>query len=760
MYSALPTLRVSYFMAAINKKIEEKGDFEILFGSSPECDYPLPFPEDKISPKHAALKRAGDRLFLRDLKSSQGTFVNGKKIRNRWHEITLNDNVLLGEIPLEIKPNILLGRDRVGLDVRELFYEIPVRSKGWFKSSRRTLTDNVSVSAEPGTLTGVMGPSGAGKTVLLNLMSGHLKPQRGKVTVGNFDIHKSFGLIKDIIGYVPQDDTLIPELEVSQSLHYCLRLGYPNMEPDVRQTLIEDVLTGMGFTENRLDKLLNTQIGSAEQRGLSGGERKRVNIAHELVRNPLLLFLDEPTSGLSSVDSEQVVSLLKNICNEKKVAMLMTIHQPSKAIFKLLDNLLLLNVGGKVAYFGPAEEVVSYFREYSEEPADGNPAEYVLRVLANKKSWKSELAPETLWRNRLEKHKSELYEEISGKKKKTRHQKKYNLLHQFSLLMRRNIRIRLSDKGSLALLLFQAIIISSLLLLTFKGFESDYTNFDRFARTWFHFITKYEQSAEKEETLFAEPAFRDSLKLAEESLPMIGEHSAQRRASILFLLIAAAIWFGVVNAAREIVSEKSILQRETRAFLCICPYLAAKVFILSIIALVQTGILLTVTCYLIPLSVNKFFLFWCVLICTSIAGSCLSLFISSVARTEQFSLMAVPILIIPQLFLGGLIRPFKFFADAFHVSDFILQKWAFKALLAFDSIGQNILIQMTDMNNRDPLKYITFSEQTLVDIFFGNPSSCLLPCSLSANSQTILMIFLHAMIPLMLTYLWMRKKYA
>jgi ABC-type multidrug transport system ATPase subunit/ABC-type multidrug transport system permease subunit len=753
-------------MAAINKKIEEKGDFEILLGSSPDCDYALTGLEDVISPKHAALKRAGDRLFLKDLKSDQGTFINGRKIRNRWHEITLNDNVLLGNIPLEIKPRILLGRDRVGLEARHLFYEIPDRSRGWFKPSdlspgRRTLTDDVSVSAEPGTLTGIMGPSGAGKTVLLNLMSGHLKPYTGSVTVGDFNVHKSFGLIKDIIGYVPQDDTLIPELEVSQSLHYCLRLGYPNMESDVRQTLIEDVLIGMGFTENRLDKLLNTQIGSAERRGLSGGERKRVNIAHELVRNPLLLFIDEPTSGLSSVDSEQVVSLLKDICNEKKVTMLMTIHQPSRTIFRMLDNLLLLNVGGKVAYFGPAAEVVTYFRAYSEEPADGNPAEYVLRVLANKKSWKSDLEPEMLWQNRLEKHKAELPEEKEGKKSKTPRQKKYHLFHQFFLLMRRNIRIRLSDKASLALLLFQSLIIASLLLLTFKGFESDYINFDRFARTWFHFITKYERSAEREETLFAEPAFRDSLKLAEENRTLIGEHSAQRRASVLFLLIAAAIWFGVVNAAREIVSEKSVMQRETRAFLCIFPYLAAKVFILSMIAVIQTGILLSIACYLIPLSASKFFLFWSLLTVTSIAGSCLSLFISSAAETEQFSLMAVPILIIPQLFLGGLIRPFKFFADTLHISDFILQKWAFKALLAFDSMGQNILVQMTDMDNRDPLKYITFSDRTLVDVFFGNPSSCiLLPCSLSENSYTMLMIFLHAMIPLMLTYIWMRKKYA
>jgi len=130
-----------------------------------------------------------------------------------------------------------------------------------------------------------------------------------------------------------------------------------------------------------LENVLHTRIGSPKQRGVSGGERRRVNIAHELVRNPLILLLDEPTSGLSSVDSEYVIELLLDICHEKQVVIIMTIHQPSEIIFNAFDNLLLLNKGGKLAYFGPSDEAVPYFSKYFRPDTVKNPAEYVLRAL-------------------------------------------------------------------------------------------------------------------------------------------------------------------------------------------------------------------------------------------------------------------------------------------------------------------------------------------------------------------------------------------
>lgn len=385
-------------------KIEEKGDFEIVFGSSSDCNYPLTDFLDKVSPRHAALKREGDRLFLRDLGSSQGTYIDKNKIGTKWHEITLHNLVFFGEVPLEIGPTLLFGRDRVGINANDIFYTTRERVSRnrrdsslkrivrIIRPSRRVLCNHISIKVKEGALTGIMGPSGSGKTVLLNLLSGYLNPEGGNVMVGNFNVHKSFGLIKDIIGHVPQDDTLLPELTALQSLHYCLRLKYPDMEAHIRQTLIEDVLERMGFTGSKLELLMNTKIGSPGQRTLSGGERKRVNIAHELVTSPLLLFLDEPTSGLSSVDSEHVIGLLKNICKNRHVTTLMTLHQPSRVIFNQLDQILLLSFGGNMAYFGSRDDAIRYFQKFTgKRYVNENPAEYLLKAL---EIWEQKHSPD------------------------------------------------------------------------------------------------------------------------------------------------------------------------------------------------------------------------------------------------------------------------------------------------------------------------------------------------------------------------------
>jgi len=777
-------------MSAAHRKITQKGDFEILLGSGEECDYIFTELQDKISLKHAQLKRTGDRLFLRDLDSAQGTFINGKKIGSRWHEITLQDKVFLGKTPMEIGPSLLLGRDRVGLDANDLYFTIPhyPETYGILKKTvsiindffselhsgifpvddrkerphRRILSNHISIAADPGTLTAIMGPSGAGKTVLLNLMAGYRKPEKGRVMVGNFNVHESFGLVRDIIGYVPQEDTLIPELTVHQSLHYCLQLGYPDMEADVRQTLIETVLKRMGFSddekEKRLQKLLRTKIGSVDQRGLSGGERRRVNIAHELIRSPLLLYLDEPTSGLSSVDSEHVVGLLREICTVSKVTMLMTIHQPGKSIFQKLDNLLLMNRGGNVAYYGPADEAVEHFEKLTgKKCGDTNPADYVLQVLED---WNMEFPPEKYFfqkRNPGVVPYDENFKITDKEKTGTQQRKHHHVMHQLRLLFQRNIQVKLADKVSLALIFFQSLFIGLLLTATFSGFQKDYKEADVFARTWSDLRVRYHSEAT---VLNLGQLREESILRAEAAEVPPGENTAQRRASVLFLLIASAIWFGVINGAREIVSEKSTLKREAKGSLCLFSYLMAKFCVLLLIALVQTGILLLITVSLLEISDQRFFHFWFILILTALSASGLSLFVSALVKTEQASLMIVPLIIIPQLFLGGLIRPVKFLSgkliEMFPLNYLILQKWSFKAMLLSDSLKQNVLIQNIDLHNQNTLDYICFEKEPLIAAFFGNVQN--------SNFFQILIpiavIAVHALIPLMLAYICLIKKYS
>ncbi len=811
----------------------KKGDFELILGSDPDCDIPFEKFQGRISPKHIKLRREGDRLFLRGIRSAKKTCINGKEIgTRRWHEVTLNDEVFLGEkkeaggkkeaagVELVIKPTFLFGMERVSLIAHDLYYAIkttffkltdlkglgekdvpqelidrlkdleeeyadekafaealaqklsdkaqarkyaPTISEH-ARAERRILTNHISLKADPGTLIGIMGPSGAGKTVLLNLLSGYTKPQTGRVTVGNFDVHESFGMIKDIIGYVHQEDILIPQLTVEQSLNYAFRLRYPDRKYEVRKKCMEDVLGKMGFAKDKLTKLLKTKIGSSELRGLSGGERRRVNIAHELIRDPLLLFLDEPTSGLSSVDSEYVVGYLKQICEEKQVAMLMTIHQPSEDIFNQLDKLLLVNVGGNIVYFDSPKNVVPHFREHSGESTEGNPADYVLRVL-KRESWISDMTPEELHQNyQKESLQSDMEVEVPQEEDKAERKKNaplkeirrriYDPVYQLGLLLGRNIQVKLSDKKNLALLILQAVIISFLLIITFKGFLSDYEGLDRFARTWSEFTGQYDKAIETKTPLVLESAFRKSKEWADEKANQViwGEHTAQRRAAILFLLIASAIWFGVINASREIVSEKLILKRETRGSLCISSYLTAKICILLMIAIVQTLILLAAICiFLLPVSPMKFLKFWGVLILTSTAASSLGLWVSAMARNEQESLTWVPIIVIFELFMGGLVRPVKFLGDmAEHVSHLAIQKWFFKAMLIFDSDEHPVLFQIGNLDDKDPFNYIRFTEKIIADIFF-DPSS--------ASWSHWPWIGLHTVIPLLVAYAWLKRKY-
>ena len=747
-------------------RIQEKGDFEILLGSSPDCKYALNDFDKPIAPEHAALKRIEDRLFLKDLGTPLYTYINGKKVGSKWHEITLQDEVRLGEVPVEITPTILLGRERVSLNASDLYLTVPDKgnaSTSWpdldiknifKKASPKVLVNHTSLEAIPGTLTGIMGPSGSGKTVLLKLMAGYLRPEQGKVMVGHFNVYESFGLIREIIGYVPQEDTLFPQLTVWQSLHYCLRLRYPDMKSEKRRQRIEYVLVKMGFADIQLKTLLNTKIGR-----LSGGERKRVDIAHELVRDPLLLFLDEPTSGLSSVDSELIVSTLRKICDTYKITMLMTIHQPSRAIYDELDNLVLIN-DGNVVYFGPANKSVAYFEELAgKECGAANPANYVLKVLDQ---WHLRHSPEKYYLDAQSKiwpyeqivGKTDESNDLSADDQKKMKRKSYPLLHQFFLLLARNIRIKYADKASLMILFSQAIIIALLLLGTFNGFQGDYQNTDSFTRTWFSFIPKYRDKG----TALNLASLRDESKYwANSHKDFIGEQSAHRRASILFLLIASSIWFGVINGSREIVSEQSVLQRETKGSLSVFSYLMAKFYVLCFIAVIQTGILLGLSYSLLTVRPSLFLQFWFILFLTSIAASSLSLLISVLVKTEQAALMTVPLLIIPQLFLGGFIRPLKYLSgrlvENVHLSDLILAKWSFKGLLLYDSIvNNNILIQQIGGDNKDTINYLSFEKRSITDVFFDISAS-------QDIHYIIFIIILHALIPLILTYLSLKKRY-
>jgi len=244
----------------------------------------------------------------------------------------------------------------------------------------RPLCQGLSIGCEVGTITGIMGPAGAGKSVFLKLLCGYFKPSHGAIFLDGMNVHRDYNLAREHLGYVPQSEIMIPELSVAASLDYRMCLNSACSRSD-RVKRMKHVLTDLGFGDN-LEQILRQKIGKPEWQGdyLSGGERRRVNIAHELLNRPRILILDEPTSGLAASDAERVVALLRDLADEENMTVILTIHQPGREIFCQLDDLLVVSWGGRPAYYGRADRAVEYFEKISGigMKSPQNPAEFIV----------------------------------------------------------------------------------------------------------------------------------------------------------------------------------------------------------------------------------------------------------------------------------------------------------------------------------------------------------------------------------------------
>lgn len=935
----------------------------------------------------------GDRFFINSL-DAQG--------KTTWEEIQPGEQVFIGRKQISIPRQLFFGEDRITISAYRLFLSKKFWQRG-FRQETQVFCNDISFQAKPGTITGIMGPSGAGKTVLLNLLSGYVysKENTGRIFLNDsFDVQQDRRLLGRTIGYVPQDDTLIPQLTVQDSLNYAFRLRYPHVESSLKHHIIRDTCQKSGFTKET-ETLLSSPIGSPDAKTLSGGQRKRVNIAHELIRNPLLLFLDEPTSGLSSVDADTVIQSLKDLCEKTRITIILTIHQPSVRSFDLLDRLLLLNQGGNIIYFGGAQKAVEYFEDHTKttkEPGK-NPAEFLLESLEvwketvlgqedqetqsiqsiakayrqkpdffpysnapqcpsssqskqvclveiteavfeklhnqgisldilerlqssftitrqSLKKFKEENLPDELvqqlgeftgrcfvendldtilseeqvqaykdtivrhakacslqdreffWRDELrdelERVLGDAYspelgqrilklivedgltpQRVAGRTKDRSEevrQGSFSCVYQCAILLRRNLAVSRADKNTRRFQLIQPVIIGLLMLAAFSWYTQDYYGEDILSRIGLEFTKKW-----KRETIVPSQDLPEAKRRAYNEANLISEGTANRRAAVFFLLIASCIWFGVINACREIVDERTVLKREAKSSLNISSYLIAKVLFLAWICLKQVVILLLVVAlpnilaaapfpqHVKALLVStelithiSFAGLFGILWGASVLSSWLGLCISAIAPTQRFALTAVPLLIIPQLLLGGLIRPirdidrsqsFMITAEALqqlsqqqipqatldklekmktqrftreqdfwfavisvleekpdtrlrkllqqvakmpaicarnplpvHIHDFMLQKWSFRAVLQYDSMGNmQVLRKMVDVNKYDRYRYLQFEPVKIIDLFFVVTEDML-----DVSELLLRTILIHALVLLIPTYLWLK----
>ncbi|MGB1318992.1 MAG: ATP-binding cassette domain-containing protein, partial [Flavobacteriales bacterium] len=215
---------------------------------------------------------------------------------------------------------------------------------------------NLNMREHSGQLLGIMGASGAGKSTLLNILNGTSAPSKGAVNINGIDIYKEPDKVEGLIGYISQDDLLIEDLTVFENLYYNAKLCFDGVSKFKLTKMVMATLKSLGLNE-----IKDLKVGSPLNKKISGGQRKRLNIALELIREPSILFVDEPTSGLSSRDSENIMDLLKELALKGKLVYVV-IHQPSSDIYKMFDKLMILDTGGYPVYYGNPIDAIQYFK--------------------------------------------------------------------------------------------------------------------------------------------------------------------------------------------------------------------------------------------------------------------------------------------------------------------------------------------------------------------------------------------------------------
>lgn len=271
-------------------------------------------------------------------------------------------------------------KERIDLVWRDLQFSVPIKAKKGDPAREKVILKGMSGHVRAGSMLAVMGSSGAGKTSLLNLLAGRITTSKGAKASGEVYVNgkpRDYNKFAKLAAYVLQDDDMFAELTVEEQITYAALLRLPAEMPREKKLMrVQKVIQELSLT-----KIKDVQIGNAIVRGISGGERKRVNIGTELVTDPALLFLDEPTSGLDSFNSLNVMTSMRQLASNGRTV-ISTIHQPRSSIFALFDQLCLVSEG-RVMYFGPARDAVPYFAALSfQSPAQFNPADFFLDLLS------------------------------------------------------------------------------------------------------------------------------------------------------------------------------------------------------------------------------------------------------------------------------------------------------------------------------------------------------------------------------------------
>jgi ABC-type multidrug transport system ATPase subunit/uncharacterized tellurite resistance protein B-like protein len=558
----------------------------------------------------------------------------------RWEN---SDPVYYGEILASFKDSE--GARRLSFEARQLSYK--------FKTGKLGLRE-VEVHEETGNLIALMGASGAGKSTLLHVLNGTEKPSAGKVLINGIDIHKNPDKVKGVIGFVPQDDLLMEDLTVFQNLYFAAKLCFNHYSEKEIHKLIIRTLDDLGLSETK-----DLKVGSPLQKTISGGQRKRLNIGLELLREPSVLFVDEPTSGLSSRDSENIIDLLKELSLKGKLVFAV-IHQPSSDIFKMFDKLVILDTGGYQIYYGNPVDAVTYFKrcihmvnsEQGECHVCGNVnPEQIFNIIETKVineygnfTNERKFSPEQ-WNKRFQDN-IKISPVAQAMEQPENSLRIPGWLKQGHLFGLRDLLSKLSNKQYLIINMLEAPVLAFILAFITRYFNPD----DQY-------LSGY--------------VFSKNLNMP----------------AYFFMSIIVALFMGLTVSAEEIIRDRKILKREKFLNLSRSSYLMSKISILFLLSAFQTASFVLVAHWILAIE-DMFLLHWGILFSVSCFANLLGLNISSAFNSAITIYILIPILLIPQLILSGVVVKFDKLnpvigntATVPFVGDLMTSRWAFEAAM-------------------------------------------------------------------------------
>jgi len=588
------------------------------------------------------------RTFLCRYLGNDDLYLNGNNIPPFRAFILSNGSILknLKIAPVyytDVASRFLQTREKIRLNftAKEIEYH--------FKNSSNGL-QAFSFTAGSGELIGVMGGSGVGKSTLLNILNGNMSPDQGQILINGYDLEKDKEKLHGVIGFVPQDDLLVEELTVFQNLYFNAELCFRDFGKKKLIRTVMKVLADIG-----LIGIKSLKVGDPLNKFISGGQRKRLNIALELIREPAVLFADEPTSGLSSMDSEMVMLLLKEQTLKGKLV-IVNIHQPSSDIFKLFDKLLIMDKGGYPIYYGNPIDALTYFKTRGNyvNPTESecvncgyvNP-EQLLQITEakiiseyGKVTGNRKISP-VEWYHLFRKN-IQPGLMLNGEKQELpkSHFRIPGQFKQFRIFSLRNLLTKITNRQYMFINLLEAPFLAALLAYLTRYFPGD------------HYV--------------------------------FGEN--RNLVAYLFMSVVVSLFLGMMVSAEEIIKDRRILKREAFLNLSRFSYLNSKILLLFVLSAIQTILYVQAGNWILGIK-GMTLSYWLILFSTSCFANMVGLNISAGLNSVVAIYILIPFILVPQLLLSGTIVAFDNLnpgiASREHVplvGNMMTSRWTFEAL--------------------------------------------------------------------------------